>query len=146
LRSEGPAINIYEEYKKINKLNLMKYATGIPGLEFERSQIISDSYSIHESLLCEPGKFSQMVKKDESKIRRLFNGNSHNDNDLSSKSNPKEIIKKLESNNQHSNHLLMTKAELTKSLAKLFSSDEEATSDSNQTQKHKPKEKAKKRF
>ena len=48
---EGPTMNIYEEYKKTNTLNLMKYATGMPNLEFKRSQIISDSYTKHESLL-----------------------------------------------------------------------------------------------
>lgn len=49
----GPVINIYREYKKMNKLNLLKNATGLSGINFERNtQIFSDSYAVHESLLC----------------------------------------------------------------------------------------------
>jgi hypothetical protein len=48
----GPAINVYEELKKQNKINLMKYAAGIPEVYFERkAQVFSDSYSIHQTLL-----------------------------------------------------------------------------------------------
>jgi hypothetical protein len=40
-------------YKTQNRLNMLKYATGIPGLEFERQNIIEEnSYSQHEKLLC----------------------------------------------------------------------------------------------
>lgn len=48
----GPAVNIYEEYKKANKLALLKHACGLPGVDFERTSIIhADSLAIHESIL-----------------------------------------------------------------------------------------------
>ena len=48
----GPAINVYEELKRQNKINLIKFAAGIPGVYFERkAQVYSDSYSIHKTLL-----------------------------------------------------------------------------------------------
>ena len=49
----GPAINIYEEYKRSNKLALLKNACGLPDIEFKRQAVIfSDSFSIHETVLC----------------------------------------------------------------------------------------------
>jgi hypothetical protein len=49
----GPAINIYQELKTRNKLGLIKYAAGLPGLHFDRSsQVYSDSYALHKALLC----------------------------------------------------------------------------------------------
>jgi hypothetical protein len=40
-------------YKSQNKLNMLKYATGIPGLDFERKNVlVEDSYQQHEKLLC----------------------------------------------------------------------------------------------
>lgn len=48
----GPPVNIYEEYKKANKLALLKNACGLPGVDFERASIIhADSLAIHESIL-----------------------------------------------------------------------------------------------
>ncbi len=48
----GPAVNLYEDMIKSNRIALMKYACGLPGVEFERSKIIaSDSFAIHESVL-----------------------------------------------------------------------------------------------
>ena len=53
VEARGPAINTYEEYKKSNKLALLKYACGLPDVEFKRScQIFNDSFTIHESILC----------------------------------------------------------------------------------------------
>lgn len=49
----GPAINIYEELKETNRMALLKYACGLPDVEFERQAVIyKDSYAIHESILC----------------------------------------------------------------------------------------------
>ena len=49
----GPAINIYDEMERRNRISLFKYATGMPDVYFERkAQIFSDSYSIHKSYLC----------------------------------------------------------------------------------------------
>ena len=48
-----PAINIYEEYKRQNKLHVLKHATGIPGIFFERkTEILDDAFSYHKQLIC----------------------------------------------------------------------------------------------
>ncbi|RMZ94524.1 neugrin -like protein, partial [Brachionus plicatilis] len=74
--SAGPSINIYREYKKMNKLNLLKNATGLTGINFERkSHIFSDSYAVHESLLCEPGSFSKIVVHKDNYVKKVFGRN-----------------------------------------------------------------------
>lgn len=49
----GPSINVYRELIKSNKMNLMKHAAGIPGIEFERKTLLtSESNSYAEMLIC----------------------------------------------------------------------------------------------
>ncbi|CAF0752606.1 unnamed protein product [Brachionus calyciflorus] len=117
INSAGPVVNIYREYKKMNRLNLLKNAAGLPGVNFERKSLIfSDSYAVHESLLCEPGKFSKIVVHKDDSIKKLFN-RKNEENELN---NSKELKERSE---LFQDHLLVTKNQLSKSLDKIFSSD-----------------------
>lgn len=114
----GPAINIYEEYKKSNRLALLKNACGLPDVEFKRKTLIfNDSFSIHESVLCKPGIFSKLITRDKESIKKLFEKN----NDPLAKQLDSSVNKQTAEKRSSSveDHLVLTKQELYKSLEKL---------------------------